>query len=215
MRASRSSRTIAIVTPAGPAFFCAPAYRSPWPATSTGRDRKSDDESETNGTSSGTAGVVGNSTPWIVSFDVMWRYARPSVDRGQDLVVSRDPDEPVVLAGPHDARRTLLLRFLHRLRAPRSGDHVRGGAVVTSEEVHRHHRELHRRPALAEHHVVRVRDREQGSEVGLGFADHVLEPRACGATPRAETRRCPAATPGRAGPAPGRATGAWRVLRRS
>src|SRR4029079_13255349 len=68
-------RTITTVTPAGPAFFCAPAYRTPYRDTSVGLDRKSLDASPTSTTRSGNVGVSGNSTPWIVSLVVMWTYA--------------------------------------------------------------------------------------------------------------------------------------------
>ncbi|CFP63521.1 Uncharacterised protein [Bordetella pertussis] len=59
------------VTPAGPAFFWAPANTSPARAMSSGRDRKCEDTSTTSGTS-GAPRLAGsghsvNSTPPMVS----------------------------------------------------------------------------------------------------------------------------------------------------
>ena len=60
-----------MVTPAGPAFFCAPAYTMPQRATSSGRDRKCEDASTTSGTSGAPSAAVSgqsrNSTPPMVS----------------------------------------------------------------------------------------------------------------------------------------------------
>ena len=67
----RSSRTMMIVTPAGPRFFCAPPYSRPYFETSIGFDMKFDDTSATSGTSP-TSGVQWYSTPPIVSFAQMW-----------------------------------------------------------------------------------------------------------------------------------------------
>jgi hypothetical protein len=44
---SRSSRTMTMVTPAGPMFFCAPAKITPYLATSITRDRMCEDMSAT------------------------------------------------------------------------------------------------------------------------------------------------------------------------
>jgi len=64
-------------TPEGPMFFWAPAYTRPNLPMSNGLQRKSLDMSAT----SGTEAVSGkgrelralNSTPWIVSFEVIWQ----------------------------------------------------------------------------------------------------------------------------------------------
>jgi hypothetical protein len=54
---SRSSRTIVIVRPAGPMFFCAPAKITPYFDTSIWRDRMCDDMSATKGVSPCTVGT--------------------------------------------------------------------------------------------------------------------------------------------------------------
>src|SRR3546814_8175701 len=60
-----------IVTPAGPAFFCAPAYTMDALEKSMGRDRKCDEASTTSGTlaapSAAISGQSANSTPPMVS----------------------------------------------------------------------------------------------------------------------------------------------------
>ena len=44
---TRSSRMMEMTTPAGPMFFCAPPYMTPYFVMSTGSDRKHDDTSAT------------------------------------------------------------------------------------------------------------------------------------------------------------------------
>ena len=66
------------------------------------------------------------------------------------------------------------LRFLQRLLRPGAGDDVVGGRA-RREQVHRHHRELQRRAALQEQHLVRRRNVAERAQVGLGPREDVLE----------------------------------------
>src|SRR5471032_126909 len=87
---SKSSRTMTMVTPAGPMFFCAPAKITPYCDTSTTRDRMCDDMSATIGVDANSppnaAGTraKSNSTPSMVSLVHMCRYAAPGVSRHCD-----------------------------------------------------------------------------------------------------------------------------------
>ena len=56
------------VTPAGPTFFWAQAKMMPYFSTGIGRQRISDEQSQTSGVSP-TSGSFGYWTPWIVSFE--------------------------------------------------------------------------------------------------------------------------------------------------
>ena len=116
----------------------------------------------------GRDGSTSNSTPWMVSFDVQWRYAARGV--GFTSAGSGDADVALLLAlaGPGRAGDVDVaveevrdrLRLGDRLLAPRAGhDVVRDRAVL--EEVHRDLREQLRGAALEEEHLVRVADAEQ------------------------------------------------------
>ena len=96
---------------------------------------------------------------------------------GVEFVVRGDPHESVVAAAPCGASGTLLGRLGERLGAPAPGDDVLGHTARPAQEVQGDHRELLRSAALAEDDGVGLGDRQEGAEVGLGFVDHVGEPR--------------------------------------
>src|SRR5215216_5436726 len=75
VRSSISSRATTTTTPAGPAFFWAPAYTKAYFEKSTGRLIKSEEESQTSGTPAGGVGSLKYSTPWMVSLEVKCKYA--------------------------------------------------------------------------------------------------------------------------------------------
>src|SRR5205814_8902917 len=85
------------VTPAGPMFFCAPAYISAWRPTSIGRLNMSDEVSLT----SGAPPASGRSRIWvpsIVLFDVMWTYAAPVLSFNSDCAGTAEYPSPFVAA---------------------------------------------------------------------------------------------------------------------
>src|SRR5262249_61989860 len=73
-----------------------------------------------------------------------------------------------------DLHRADLLRFLHRLPAPGTGEDVIGLAA-REKQVHRHHRELKRCAALEKEHLIAGGDRGELADVGLAALDDIFE----------------------------------------
>ena len=85
-----------------------------------------------------------------------------------------NPGEFARLARDRHVGRAELPCLLHRLLGPDAGMQVVGGPAGR-QQVHRHHRELLRRAALHEDHLVLVRDPCQPPRRLLGLVDDLLE----------------------------------------
>jgi hypothetical protein len=68
----------------------------------------------------------------------------------------------------HHVHRAVFLRFLDGLLRPLAGVQI-VGAGFAAQQVHRHHGELARRPALQEQHLVVGGNAHHFAQVGFGF----------------------------------------------
>ena len=112
----------------------------------------------------------------LVRRDVRIRGGRG--ERSRQLIGPGHPHEPGFLAAPRRADRAFLRRLGDRLLTPRPGHHVVGHRVGSAQEVHRAHRELHRRATLTEQDPMVRGHGQEFPEVGLGLLDDGREPRA-------------------------------------
>ena len=105
--------------------------------------------------------------------------------------------EVAVFGARGDIDAAITLGFLDRFLRPFAGVHV-VGALLAAQQVHRHGRELQRRPALQEQHFVVGGNREQLAQVGFGLRGNADRTPCRGGSSPSPTCRCRASRASRA-----------------